>query len=290
MFEIFLRLMIGAVLFTVSLTSTQAAERPRLNWVIFEQAPYFIVQGDMKRKGVGDRLLKKFMDALPGYNHVIKLVNVNRYNIEVLKPDTCIPVAWLSQVETGLLHSRAHSIEPPMGIFISKSQKEHFGPTQDTLSLATLLENKNLRLGAIQGMMYGARVEALLAQYSAALHVQIFNPGRVELNLKLLGRRVDYLLGIPSQSLNEKIRGKEDAYQFYNIQEIENYVDLFAHCSNDEMGQNVMKVIDGMLTQKFLGDMLLDYEYWYGKNALYRTIFKQHIINQKAHPLVQRQF
>ncbi len=285
-----IRFSIAALILSFPPGRAWSADRPLLNWVIFEQAPYFIDQGSLKGQGVGDRLLEKLMDALPAYEHVVKMANVNRYNVEVVKPNTCAPVAWLSHIEKGMLHSKAHSIEPPMGVFTLKSRQQYFGPPERTLSLSKLLENGNLVLGAISGMLYGPRVEALLKKYASEENVYMFNPGQVELNLKLIGSRVDYLLGIRSQSLYESIKGRPNPYQFYNIQEIDNYVDLFAHCSDDNVGRKAIKVIDSLLTKDLLRDMLAEYENWYGKNDQYREIFMQHIIDQVPHPLVQRVF
>ncbi len=286
----FTQLSVGIIFLGLLSLSASASEHTTINWIIYEQTPYFIAKGKMKGKGIGDQILKKFIDTLPTFSHVVKLVNLNRYNKEIVKPNTCVPVAWLSPIEKGMLHSKPHSIEPPMGIYALNSRQDIFGKRGQIHSLASLLEKNDLVLGAIQGMQYGSRADSLIKDYNSTKRVLILNTRKVELRLKLLGRRVDYLLGMPSQLFNETNESERSLYQFYNIKEIDNYIDLFAHCSNDENGKKVIKIIDDILTPKYLAEMLGKYEVWYGTNILYRKIYEQHVIDGHPHSLVKRLF
>ena len=267
-----------------------ADDRPEINWVIFEQVPYFIVKGENKGQGVGDRLLDRYIKSLPDFEHRIKVTNIDRYRIEIQRPNTCIPLAWITDDEASLIQTRPHTIEPPMGIFTLKRNEANFGSAGSTLSLAALLKDERFTLGAIDKMSYGKRVEKLLAEFRESSRVKIFKTPSVELNLHMLGQRVDYLLGIPSQMANEIHKNGSNPYLFYNIEEIDNYIDLYTHCPNDPFGRSLIPRLNNVLTKSTLKDMLESYQNWYGPNDLFRSIFQSHIIDQVPHPLVRHNF
>jgi len=56
---------------------------------------------------------------------------------------------------------------------------------------------------------------------------------------------------------------------------------MYAHCSKNEVGKEVIKKVNAILTDDFLMDYLGVIEQWYGNDEGYRQLFIKAIINEK---------
>jgi len=272
----------------VSLFSQSLAAKETIQWLWFEQAPYFIGKNPRAGTGIGDELTRYFQDNLPEYEHQNIRVNTIRYNSMIKGQDVCVPVAWLSEnEEQHLIQTRPHTLEPPAGIYIHKSKQHLFGKPGDELSLKKLLLNKDLKLGALRGMEYSAEVDQLLETHKANRNVTLIDAPITEISLNLLKlNRLDYLLGLPSQNRHKELLHHQqgDTYQFFNIEEISRYVPMYAHCSNNERGRKIVSKLNTLLTDARLIQSIEKYEYWYEGNHRFRKLFMDHIINKLPNP------
>ena len=210
-----------------------------IRWLTWEQVPNFITKGPYKGQGLGDSLTQAIQDKLPQYNHKNLVVNASRYNRLIKKEDICVAWAWIVPgSEEYRIHSRPVSLAPQTGIYVPKQKAYKFGKAGTRLSLKTLLSNSDLRLGVLKDMPYTKKVHDLLNQYEGKPNLFMSSVKEVEFDFKMLdGNRVDYFFGFPSQAIaNERIKKIKNNYQFYNIEEINLYPSMYAHCSKTPFG------------------------------------------------------
>ncbi len=266
-----------------------ALEKPTIRWLTWEQVPNFITKGEYKGQGIGDSLTKILQQNLPGYNHENIVSNTRRYNRLIRDEDVCVAWAWIVPGSREYrVHSRPISLAPRTGIQTLKSKRHLFGEPGSTLSLSALLANDEIKLGYLEEMNYSKRVDDLIEQYRGTDSILFSSSSTVEFNLSMLDRdRVDYFFGFPAQANFEaETRGIPNKYQFYNIEEIDNFVSMYSHCSDTEFGRGVMKDIDNVLTTELLMDHLAVVERWYGVNRKYRDVFLDYVVNQNPNSRV----
>lgn len=266
-----------------------AAEKPTIRWLTWEQVPNFITVGEYKGQGIGDALTRKIQSLLPQYNHKNIISNTRRYNRLIKEDDVCVAWAWIVPGSRSFrVHSRPVSLAPRTGIQILKSKQNLFGDPDTTLSLSTLLANGNIKLGYLEEMTYSKKVHDLLEQYRGTDRILFSSSSTVEFNLKMLDRnRVDYFFGFPAQANFEaEKKGIPNKYQFYNIEEIDNFVSMHSHCSDTVFGRGVMKSIDNILTRELLLEHLAVVERWYGENIEYREVFVDYVVNRNPNDRV----
>ena len=259
-----------------------------IQWLWYEQAPYFIGNDPSEGQGIGDQLTVLYQKNLPEYNHQNIRVNAERYKIMIQNDNVCVPVAWSSPGERKfLVHSRPYTLEPPAGIYIHRSKQHLFAKSRTRLSLKELLKKTHLKLGVLRGLEYSPEVDLLLKQNSDRKNVIFIDAPIIQINLKMLKlNRLDYLLGLPSQKTELKIKEVSDEYLFYNISEISNYIPIYTHCSNTKSGSKIIQKINGLLTDEFLVNSIDSFEYWYGENENFRNLFLDHIIHGISHPMI----
>lgn len=277
----------------VAMVSTSSAAafskgeaKPVLNWAVFEQAPYFIRKGALKDKGVGDFLLNQYMTALPNFEHEVLYMSNNRYAKALQRENICVPTAWSHKEEAHLSHSRAHTIEPPMGL-LALTDTNIPRTKRGTYSLAQIMGTSGLRLIAYKPFTYGEKIAEVIGNFEGLGRI-LYQVGELlEVNTELLERdRADMALALPGQMADLKARGKGDAFRFYEIEEITNYVRLMSHCSRGKVAQQAMQKINTLLTDTFLEKVLVQYLLWYPNHDGFEGLYRSHIIEGKATPAV----
>jgi len=279
-------LLLGASTFCVD---AFAQEKETIRWLGWEQVPNFITQGRFKGQGVGDSFTEVLQSKLPQYNHKLIVSNAQRYKRLIREDDVCVAWAWIVPGSRDYrIHSRPVSLAPRTGVQTLKSKQQLFGKPGETLSLATLLANPNIKLGYLDGMSYSKKVQVLLKQYRGKGNVLFSSRSEVEFNLAMLERnRVDYFFGFPAQAIfDAELKGIPNKYQFYHIEEIAMYASMHAHCSKSAFGQKVMVEVNKIITDEVLLRHLAVIERWYGENKEYREVFMDYVINQTPHELV----
>jgi len=286
-----LRLIIlGVILATLLLREDVIAqEKETIIWLTWEQVPNFISEGKFKGQGVADLFTKTLQLKLPQYSHVNVVSNTRRYQKLIRETNVCVAWAWIVPgSETFRIHSRPVSIAHRSGIQTLKSKQHLFGKPEEILSLTKLLANPDIKLGYLEEMTYSKRVHELLEQYRGEDNLYFSSTSAVELNLKMLAsNRLDYFFGFPTQASYEaELKGEPNQYQFYNLEEIDKYTSMHAHCSNTPFGEKVMDEVNKILTNEVLMEHLAVIERWNGNNQHYRDVFMEYVINQKPNALV----
>jgi len=266
-----------------------AEDKPTLRWLVWDQVPNYILRGPFAGQGAGGLLTKALQDQLPQYHHVNVESNAQRYLHLIREENVCVAWAWIVPGSNDYrVHSRPVSLAPRTGIQVLKEKQSLFGPPGTSLSLANLLRQPTLRLGYLKGMSYSKRVQDLLEQYRDSHYVYPTSGSSVEFKLTMLDRgRVDYFFGFGAQSIYDaEIKGIENKYQFYSLDEMALYTSMHSHCSNTAFGKTAMRSIKRLLTDELLLEHLARIERWYGDDKEYREVFMRHVIERTPHPLV----
>lgn len=273
-----------ALCFSALYAPARAQEKPVLNWAVFEQAPYFIRRGALKDQGVGDFIVRTYMDLLPGIDHKILYMSNSRYAMALQNENVCVPVAWSHAEEAHLMHSRPHTIEPPMGL-LARIDVTLPQTKSGSYSLQRIMTDTDLRLLAYKSFTYGLKATRIVAQFDASDRVLYQGGELLEVNVQLLDRRrADIALALPGQMSDLRAQGKSAEYRFYEIDEIANYVRLMSHCSAGNVAQSAMQVINAQLTDQFLEEVLRRYLEWYPNHDNFEALYRAHIIEGKNLP------
>jgi uncharacterized protein (TIGR02285 family) len=273
----------------ITCLNAYAQEKPTIRWLTWEQVPNFIISGPFKGQGLGDSFTQALQDKLPQYHHQNIVSNTRRYNRLIHDPDVCVAWAWIVPGSRDYrIHSRPVSLAHPTGIHILKTKQHLFDSAGETLSLAKLLAQPNIKLGYLEEMTYSKRVHELLEQYRPQGNIHFSSGSAVEFNLEMLDRnRVDYLFGFSAQSIfDAELKGIPNKYQFYPVEEFGMYTSMHTHCAKSPLGKEVMAQINQILTDDMLEEHLDVIERWYGQIPQYRDAFIDYVIKQTPHPLV----
>ncbi|MEH6451019.1 MAG: hypothetical protein V7765_20300 [Oleispira sp.] len=284
-----LRFILSSLILMLLTGSVFAQEKETIRWLGWEQVPNFIPYGDYKGQGIGDSFTNALQQMLPQYNHETVITNTRRYNRLIREENICVAWAWIVPgSEDYRIHSRAVSVAPKTGIHILKSKQHLFGKPGETLSLAKLLLNQDITLGYLEEMSYTKKVHELMEKYRGESNIYFSSRSEVEFNLSMLdNNRLDYFFGFSAQAIfDAEVKDIPNKYQFYNIEEIDMFTSMHAHCSKTAFGEKVMAEINKIITQNLLLEHLEIVERWYGKNNNYREVFMDYVINQNPNKQV----
>ena len=255
--------------------------KPKLTWIAYEQAPYFILKGELKGQGVGDFVMQTFISKLPQFQHEIIYANMSRYRIAVQNSSICVPAAWLRKEEKPLIQSRVHMLGHPMGLITHKNTKIPQDIT-GKVSLQHIMENTTLRLIALKKFEYPDPVLQVLENVTDPGRIMYLKDDTIEINERLLDHgRADIAIGLFGQIANLRAAGKGDQFKFVPITESTGYIEHMTHCSNDAVGQAAMKVINETLTDAFLEILLEKHQKWYPEMTAWQNAYRSYIINRQ---------
>ena len=254
----------------------------------FGQIPAYISTGKYKNKGFIDQAIRLIHEkALKDYDLEFFQVNHKRFNIMAMKKGNCY-IGWKTFSDHRLF-SKPMFIWYPSGIIIHKRAQAAFGPEGAILSLESILENPDLTLGVIDEFAYSPEIQALLHKYRGTNHVYFMKSSTMQVNLKmLLGRRVDYTIGWPSQPIvEEKLNHVKNDFLFYNVEEDQKYLYIGVSCSSCEEGKQVIDRVNTLLSDKdVLFEILSFIKQWVVLSEQHKTLYRETVLLGKENPKV----
>lgn len=176
------------------------AQNGTITWVTLDAPPYYIQSGPSQGQGIGDQIIALLQKNLPEYSHQVRsdlpVARITQLQKEKA-PIVMVTTLWSQEKEDYLYFSLPSVINPPTVVVTLKKNAPQFSG-EDQISLAALVSNRSLRLGAAD-RVYGAPLDDLLKPLQGAdnIHRRMGNNVFTAL-LEMLDRgRVDYLLGTP---------------------------------------------------------------------------------------------
>ena len=192
-----------SVIFGNSVSYARQEEKETVMWLQAHYPGYHFHYGKYEDRGIADRIRKRLWRDMPEYNHVIVKCNFKRI-METLKGDQkaiCLTVLKKPEREKYLIYSDLTTVKPANGITILKRDKQTFG-TNPVVSLAALLNNKQLRVGIMMGRSYGKCIDTELEKHHGENHIfpRAGEDGVTGLMRMLAAKRIDYIICYPHEA------------------------------------------------------------------------------------------
>lgn len=274
-----------------------AQSKDKLIWFIWDLPPEFVKSGPWKNQGYADKFLQFFIENLPNYDHKIQRVNIPRWSREAVKPNRCSAHLWGGFFPDRLLLSKPYSFTPPHVAIFHKRHEKNIGPKGTVVSLEKLLTEPDLTLVIMPLMIDEAAKQSRYPILSPFLFPYVGQANLIEqnsskniINLKFLNYgRADYTIGYPSTITTQKrLNGLNDDYIAYHIKEHRRYKNVYVACNNDDVGTDVIKKINLLLTDETLLKFLSYHEEWNNVDPDFRrTTIDYFIKGKKLHNVIE---
>lgn len=224
-------------------------------WTRWDDPPIFVIDGPFRDKGFLDQVEMSIRSKLPGYEHKNIKSNVLRVlKLAEDKANTC-NAGWLDTPEwRKVFHlSKPFSLIPSNGIIMKKKHYKEIAHLEP-LSLQKMLDETNLKLGV--GRLYGKGIDETLQKNNYKKNKKVKQISNSKLVHHMLNAdRLDYTLGYPFEAVyyKELFKGKEETIHI-PVSENDHYVEVVVACSRTPWGENVIKEVNKLLTQKKIYD------------------------------------
>jgi len=240
-----------------------------LIWLLRDLPPLTIATGPQAGQGAIDRLMPLLIARMPEYDHKIIRVNRARGMQMLQEPSfTCDPtLLWTQERAKTILFSIPTYAVISNGMIVRRDDARLFAPfiENDQIDLAALLASQTIKLGIVAERSYGAVIDQIVHQASAAelsLHYGNDAIGSL-LQMERLGRLqalISYWPEALFQAQQQNIPSAD--LMFYPVKGTAKY--QFAHigCSNTPEGRQAIEIINRemrVLRQRELIDFYADW-------------------------------
>lgn len=241
------------LLLVLALAATPAAA-DEITWLAMEFPPFYIDDGPDRGNGIADAVVRRLQAHLTAWQHREEVADPAAIMARMKAGDHVCSAAYIRtpERERVLLYSTPDLILPPNGVTIRRSDLERFGGGAP-VSLAKLLENRQLRVAVAVGRSYGPALDALLEHHKTSSHVYWRRGDDIYGSLfdMLMRGSVDYVIGYPYEALYlARRRGVADEIVSLPVSEAPDYTLAHVVCPRTEWGQKVIAAIDAALADE----------------------------------------
>ncbi|MDC8784707.1 TIGR02285 family protein [Roseateles koreensis] len=226
-----------------------------LIWSVIHYPPTAILSGTQEGQGFTDKARKLFMKSLPQYHHVVIEANYARLQMELRsRPNVCSPaILRLPEREAFMLFSDPYlSAMPYLAISLrGRDELGAFKTASGQLRLPDLLADGRFRVGVPGGRSLGSNYDKMLkaAPANGSLVVRHGNPGVAGLLRMLLDRKVDLIIGFPTE-LNYaagEMGVTIDQLSLTAVAGGDDATPLRVGCSKSETGERVIRRVNELI-------------------------------------------
>lgn len=233
----------------------QAYARDTITWAVADYAPYIILSGPDKGRGISDEIISLLKGNIIGYDHKILVTeNVLRALNELRSGRNVCTTPFLKtpEREAYLYFSAVPStISPAPGIVAKKKNLHKLGKGKK-LSLEKLLKNGKLILGVTEGRSYTRGIDELLRKHRGQKNIESRIGGDVYKGLMLMLKadRVDYIIGTPLETYYlAREYGMSKDIAFVPVREGSEYFMGYVACAKTPAGMEVIRNVNSVLVR-----------------------------------------
>jgi len=260
-----------------------------ITWLEATFPPYLIHQGEYKGQGYGDVVTDILIKHLDQYEHKRMPANISRhYRMYKRGEKVCSAGLYKKPEREEFLHfSMPSFLTLPNVIVINKGKYDAFGDT-NTVSLATILQDKSLIIGQAKNRSYGRIIDNIFEEYVNASNVFAYEGKSLSLNFfQMLKRdRLDGIIGLPEEVLYQAENlGIRDHIMTLAIEENQQSLDAwlsYVVCSKTPWGQKVIEDVNKVLRQQRPTEAYrAAYERWLDKASIarYREAYDKYFLS-----------
>ncbi len=230
-------------------------------WPIFDDPPAgSILQGPYKGQGRADLLGDFFQRKLPEYHFKRIEMNFSRFFafVEDGKTICAFGTDKTPERERILYFSIPALITVSDTLIIRKDLLHTLGGHKE-ISLAQLIERKNLRGVFVRGKSYTPIIDAIIARHSKEKQIEIGNFTPEQMLKMLVHNRKDYMVGEPSTiNFLAYQLGLEGSFSSVFVQEMKPYRISYCTCSKTGLGAQVIASINHILRNERRSEIYLN--------------------------------
>lgn len=231
-------------------------QKQKIIWGIFHYPPIHFAKKPLRKMGVGDQVLKIYIDQLKEYEHtVIRNITVPRIlaYMKNSKHIVCMPSVPNApgQMPNTITSNSVH-IVPSAGIVIRKESRSDFSKQGAVVSLEKILKNKNLKGLFVKEGSYGKKANKLLKKYEDSKNINADVNTDISRYFKMLSRnRMDYFIDYPfsynSHLMNMSKIEERSQFMFLPIQEENNPNFAVTICNEGELSSKFLEKVNVVL-------------------------------------------
>lgn len=251
---IFFGLCSGQWLLPLNAAEQGNAFTPDIRWIKNPSPPFHILDGHHKSYGICDVLVEKLNDKLSPLSVNVEVYPQSRVRKLIEGTENlCFPCMIKRQDTERFVYSERTTVYPPLGIIMSKQRlAERYPDAPDALSLAELLDNRDILFGFAEARRFPAVLQTLIDQHSSDANVVplagVLGPVRVLTQIHL--DRIQYTLDYPGVLRYFSIKEKNNALTYLPTTEYgEEPVYGAIGCTNNEWGKKAVNAINSVLSE-----------------------------------------
>lgn len=241
-----------AVIISFAALNVNASE---IVWYKPEFPPLSIVNGPDAGKGYSDKIENYLIENLSEYEHRVLIAPFKRTVRDMEKGVNACSVTLLKtpQREAFIKFSQPARLLLPNSLIIRKEDLPAFKPFEDgqgKVSVETIIQSGEVRIGYSNGRSYTKPLDALLETYkgSSVLIERLGNEGPKGLLSMLDIGHIDAMFAQPVEAqFHSRHEAFSDKFTALPIAEITDYTVGYIGCSDTEWGRQVISRIDSLL-------------------------------------------
>ncbi|MCP4295239.1 MAG: hypothetical protein GY786_06500 [Proteobacteria bacterium] len=265
--------------------SAQNSDKERIEWAIFDKAPFYILSGLQQGKGVNDGLLKLLQNKLGAYDHRTLRMNPSNYLHEVqYKSNLCMVSLNKNRVLDKILHfSKPATIYLPPRL-IMKVDIVQYSDVAEEISITELFHNPELK-GALElGRNY--LIGNLIPKNLEDSNFVFLDKGADYIFNKLYYEEINYMIESPMMiNYMERINEMQGEMVSIPIWEVPTHQVGYVNCTKNDWGKRVIRQVNQVLTLEQKGKQFRKItERWLSANERkrFRRLYNQYILKSEV--------
>lgn len=234
-----------AWLMALLLPACFAADKPVIVWGMNDWEPYFIVNGEDQRLGVGDLQIQAFIEQIKGFDHKVIFMPLTQFSSKAKSGHPLCFAGLLKNAEREeyLYFSKPNSILLSQQLVVSKSLYKSIG-SPESISLTEFL-NQTSRIGLLpQKRLFGHPIDQILnGSHTDKAHFILANTKQL---LSIISsNRFGWTLEYPNfASYVANKHNHADKLRMIQLTEIAPYVLTYVGCSRSPFGKRAIAAIN----------------------------------------------